>query len=103
MQDIITPTSYQTTAPETPQKHRVLIVVVAVFLILVAAVVLIGRYGRTVRPTDTRDSFTRLEQVSTPVTLTPQEQAVRMESLQKVQPATVVPVSKRADMLNQLQ
>lgn len=105
MQDIITPTSYQSSVPESPKKHKTVIVVVAVFLVLVVAVILISKFGRKSPPTPSPlEQLQQLEQVSVPVSLTPEQQIDQMRKLETVGgESSSSSVPERIEMLKKLQ
>lgn len=101
MQDIITPTPYQSSVLESPKKHKTMIFVIGMLLVLVGIVILINKLGQ--KADMSRSTFEQLEKVSAPVTLSKEDQVQQMENLKKSGTTEVLPASRRMDMLNQLQ
>ncbi len=102
MQDIITPTSYQSSVPESPKKHKTVIIVVAVFLILVGAVIFISKFES--RKASLKPSpLEQLEQISKPVSLSPEQQVDQIKKLESAGGAKPTSAADKLEMLKKLQ
>ncbi len=107
MQDIITPTSYQTsvTEPQHP-KHKTLIWALSAFILLVVVVVLVMQYNKrpALAPLSPLEQLELLEKSSQPVSLSPEQQFEQVRKLEAVGGSTQSSsVSDKLEMLKKLQ